>query len=91
MNWDKLKIPNLILESIESGKIKVVSDQEAAECEWRVCSDAPGMLSRSVADKCSQCGKNIAYDPAQPRSDNQKLICISCVMDMAKGRQSFPV
>ena len=89
-NINEVKFPNIafdIEDSISKGHIKVVSDQEAAECEWRVCSEPPGVLARNVNGKCSVCDRAVVYDPTMPTSDKQKLICIPCVMSQVKGEQ----
>lgn len=92
MNWDDVKLPNVIADikhSIAEGDIKVVSEEEAAAAEWRLCSEPPGYLKRSVEDFCSKCGRAVVYDPAHPKGEHQKLICIPCVMEMVKSGETL--
>lgn len=70
-------------EVLASHKIKVVSDEEAAKADYRVCSTRRNMPGLSE-DTCSNCGCLVYYETRMPTGPNQKLVCLRCIEQIGK-------
>jgi hypothetical protein len=62
--------------------VKVVSEAECAQAEYRVCSIQRNMCGLNE-DTCSHCGCLVYYDPRMPVG-KQKLVCLLCLNEIAR-------
>jgi hypothetical protein len=61
-------------------KVKVVSDDEAEQCDYLVCARAAGHVSPFTDNfygVCCECGESVIYRWHAPRKP--KRICLQCV------------
>ena len=71
-------------EVLATHKIRVLSREECAKAEWRVCSthrNMPGLTE----DTCSNCGCIVYYDEASIPLGTQKPVCLLCHRADRKG------
>jgi hypothetical protein len=70
-------VRDFILEGIAKGIIKVADDQQAEQCDLRLCAENR-MSPDNLEGVCADCGRPVFFDPGGP--DTPKKICISCAL-----------
>jgi len=60
--------------------IKIVSDEEAEQCDFLVCTraDVPSPFDDNLTGFCSDCGTKVQFRWHAPRKP--KRICMECMM-----------
>lgn len=60
-------------------KIKVVSEEEAEDCDYVVCmpADTPSPFTDNLVGHCCECGVKVIYRWHAPRKP--KKICLVCM------------
>jgi hypothetical protein len=67
-------------------RAKVMSDEECANADYRVCSGNRNMAGLND-DLCSNCGCVIYYDPRVPVGPKQKLACLFCLGEIVRDNE----
>ena len=65
-------------------EIKIVSDEEAEECDYVVCATwetAAKNFDDSIKANCCKCGREIGHRPYAPKTPPK--ICIFCMVKTA--------